>query len=170
MSSAKKTLRALSGVSGSRCNPLKSTFVVQTSQDGLGQNSMIARNPVSGESLHRAACRRSWSPAPSAQDSTIPVGYAFAIKERSHGPNYIDRGCSVAHLSNGGRSLGRLTAMPGTSSSERDSSSVTSQGRAKSLNSWIVAHSEMYGPPLRRKRNVRRHYMVCANVYGLCRS
>src|ERR1700681_3656604 len=26
----------------------------------------------------------------------------------------------------------------------------------------------MYGPPLRRKRNVGRHRLVCANVYGLC--
>jgi hypothetical protein len=60
VSSAKKTLRAPSRVSGSRRNPLKSIFVVQTSQDRLGQNSMIARNPVSGESLHRAACRRFW--------------------------------------------------------------------------------------------------------------
>ena len=66
LSSAKKTLRALSGVSGSRRNPLKSIFVVQTSQDGLGQNLMIARNPVSGESLHRAACRRFWYPGAQA--------------------------------------------------------------------------------------------------------
>ncbi len=66
VSSAKKTLRALSGASGSRRNPLKSIFVVQTSQNGLGQNSMIARNPVSGESLHCAACRRFWYPWPQA--------------------------------------------------------------------------------------------------------
>src|SRR5260370_1320423 len=26
----------------------------------------------------------------------------------------------------------------------------------------------MYGPPLRRKRNVGCHKLVCANVYGLC--
>jgi hypothetical protein len=26
----------------------------------------------------------------------------------------------------------------------------------------------MYGPPLRRKRNVGCHRLVCANVYGLC--
>ena len=32
--------------------------MVQTSQDGLGQNLMIPRNPVSGESLHRSAYRR----------------------------------------------------------------------------------------------------------------
>src|SRR5712671_1357785 len=30
------------------------------------------------------------------------------------------------------------------------------------------AASEMYGPPLRRKRNVGCHKLVCANVYGLC--
>src|SRR5712664_610049 len=39
-----KTLRALSRVSNPRRNALKSIFVLQTSKERLGQNSMIARN------------------------------------------------------------------------------------------------------------------------------
>ena len=58
LSSARKMLREFSGGSGSCGNPLESILVVQTSQDGLGQYLMIARNPVSGESLHRVPSRR----------------------------------------------------------------------------------------------------------------
>jgi len=47
--------KLLWAVPGSRRDPLKSVFVVQSSQDGFGQHSMIARNRVSGEWLHRAA-------------------------------------------------------------------------------------------------------------------
>ena len=67
----KKALRMLSEVSGSRRNPLKPIFVVQTSQDGLGQNSMVARNSVSGESRHRAVLRRFWYPWPQAGEQEL---------------------------------------------------------------------------------------------------
>ena len=54
----KKDARGLWGVSGSCRSRLESKFVVEISPDGLGQNSMIARNPVSRESPHRSACHR----------------------------------------------------------------------------------------------------------------
>lgn len=42
----KKRLQAPPGVSSSRRNPFQSVFVVQTSQNSLGYNWVIARNPL----------------------------------------------------------------------------------------------------------------------------
>ncbi len=98
MSSAKKVLRALSGVSGSRRNPLKSIFVVQTSQDGLGQNSMIARNPVSGESLHRAVFRRFWHPRPQAEVWAALVVMRHPLPENSPQVSLIQRNKEIQTL------------------------------------------------------------------------
>jgi hypothetical protein len=74
-----KVLRALSAVSGSRCDPFKSIFVVQTSQDGLSQNSMIPRNRVSRESLHRVA--RFWYPWSQAGVCAAPVVISHPLLE-----------------------------------------------------------------------------------------
>jgi len=46
-----------SGGSGSRRSPLKSILVIHASQGGLGQYSMITRNPVSAVLLHCVRCR-----------------------------------------------------------------------------------------------------------------
>src|SRR5215469_5273068 len=67
LSSAKKRRAGyFVDASGSRRNFFQPIVVVRTSQDRLGQNSIVTRNPVGGESLHRADCGRFWYSRPQA--------------------------------------------------------------------------------------------------------
>jgi len=62
---------------------LESILVVQTSQDGLGQYLMIARNPVSGESLPRLPCRRLGYPGTQAGVRAALVVMSHPLFEKS---------------------------------------------------------------------------------------
>lgn len=72
--------------------------MVQTSLVGLGQNLMIARDPASGDLLHRAPCRRFGYPGTQAGVWASLVVMSHSLLEKSPQVSLIERNQEIQTL------------------------------------------------------------------------